>query len=219
MTYKLLEGDALIQLQFVKAESIDTVFTSPQPPESYDQMLRLEQIMLQLPRVLKETGSIWINLGDQHNDDGVLTLIPQRFVYDMVVEHNWKLRGEIIWDRNAQSFDYEDKRRYRRDHEYLYWFVRHVGKHYFDRESLKHDSSIITTRYNKPQEGVFESGFPLDLIEQTVLPTTPPGGRVLDPFCGTATTGVVALQNRREFLGIEANPKLIDKINDRLSSV
>jgi site-specific DNA-methyltransferase (adenine-specific) len=217
--YKLLEGDALIQLQFVKAESIDTVFTSPQPPESYDQMLRLEQIMLQLPRVLKETGSIWINLGDQHNSDGVLTLIPQRFVYDMVVEHNWKLRGEIIWDRNAKTFGYEDKRRFRRGHEFLYWFVKDVNKHYFLENAPHNYGDVITSTYQPARPGVFESGFPTDLIARTAIYTTPEGGRILDPFCGTATTGVVALNNGMEFLGIEANPMLIDKINDRLSNI
>jgi site-specific DNA-methyltransferase (adenine-specific) len=223
MTYKLLEGDALIQLQFVKAESIDTVFTSPQPPESYDQMLRLEQIMLQLPRVLKETGSIWINLGDQHTDDGVLALIPQRFVYDMVVEHNWKLRGEILWYRPS-PFDWGGwaTRRFKRTHEFVYWFVKDVNKYYINTEmssAVNLESDVITTKYHEPRQGVFESGFPTDLIEKTAILTTPSNGRILDPFAGTATTGVVALTHNREFLGIEANPKLIDQINDRLSEI
>jgi DNA modification methylase len=209
-------GDAIRELPNVKAESIDTVFTSPEPPYNYQQLLDLEAIMLQLPRVLKETGSVWVNMGDVHNDDGVLTLIPERFVYDMVVEHSWKLRGTVIWHRNANTFDYDDKRRFRRDHEYLYWFVRHVGKHYFSPDIPNNTSSVITTRYDNPRPEVFESGFPLDLIEKTVIPTTPYGGRILDPFAGTGTTGVVALKHGREFLGIEANPMLIPKIERRL---
>src|SRR5690349_24922059 len=92
--FKILPGNALFELQSVKAESIDTVFTSPEPPYNYQQLEELEQILLQLPRVVKQTGSIWVNMGDVHNDDGVLALIPQRLVYDMVVEHGWQLRSE-----------------------------------------------------------------------------------------------------------------------------
>lgn len=218
--FKILEGDAHLQLQLVKAESIDTVFTSPEPPYTYEQLLRLESVMLQLPRVLKDTGSIWVNMGDQHNDNGVLALIPERFVIDMVTIHDWQLRGSLIWNRNAQTFDYEDKRRWRRDHEYLYWFVKDVKQHYFDpiQETYPHPD-IITSTYKPPESGTFESGFPEDLIWHTALNTTPPNGRILDPFCGTGTTGKVALESGREFLGCEANSALIPKIIKRLNDV
>lgn len=39
-----------------------------------------------------------------------------------------------------------------------------------------------------------------------VLAGCPRGGIVLDPFFGSGTTGVVALQEEREFIGIELNP-------------
>lgn len=49
--------------------------------------------------------------------------------------------------------------------------------------------------------------FPPDLVEPMVLAGSPPaGGVVLDPFAGTATTGVVALRSGRRFVGIELNP-------------
>ena len=216
--FKILEGDSNLQLEFIKAESIDTVFTSPEPPYNYNQLQYLEMIMLKLPRVLKPTGSIWINLGDVHNSDGVLTLIPERFVHDMVIDYDWQLRNSIIWDRNAQTFDYEDNRRWRRDHEYLYWFVKDVKKHFIVERTWA-DPDVIRVAYEPPQPGTFESGFPEKLIEQTALITTPPGGRILDPFCGTGTTGVVALNWHREFLGIEANPSLIPKIKERLNNI
>jgi DNA modification methylase len=217
-SFKILLGNAAFELQSVKAESIDTVFTSPEPPYNYLQLQELEEIMLQLPRVLKPTGSIWVNMGDVHNDDGVQALIPERFVYDMVIEHGWKLRNTVIWNRNAASFDIGDSRRFRRDHEYLYWFVKDVKKHYWP-ELAWTVPDVTTTRYEFPREGVFESGFPESLIEQTAIMTTPPHGRILDPFCGTGTTGVVALKHNREFLGIDANPLLIPKVNERLTSI
>lgn len=221
--FKILEGDAQLQLAFVKTESIDTVFTSPEPPYNYDQLQKLEKIMLALDRTVKPTGGIWVNLGDVHNSDGILTLIPERFVYDMVVIYGWQLRNSIIWDRNAETFDYEDRRRWRRDHEYCYWFVKDVKQHYWPYTSHEDDEGpepdVMVSSYQQPRPGVFESGFPIDLIWRTAGQTTPEGGRILDPFCGTGTTGVFALENGYEFLGIEANPKLIPKIKERLNNI
>ena len=218
--FKILQGDALLQLQFVRTESIDCVFTSPEPPVMYEELLQIELIMQQLPRVLKQTGSIWVNMSDYHNVDGILAAIPERFLYDMVVEHGWKLINTIIWDRTASLYpcDFDSARRFRRDHEYLYWFVKDVDRYYFKPDANASDigHSVISIRYEEPKQGVFESGFPTELIERTALLTTPPGGRILDPFAGTATTGVVALQAGRQFLGIESNPALIPKINKRL---
>lgn len=51
--------------------------------------------------------------------------------------------------------------------------------------------------------------FPDELARRCILAGAPEGGLVLDPFCGRATTGVVALQLRRYFLGIELSPSSI----------
>jgi DNA modification methylase len=45
--------------------------------------------------------------------------------------------------------------------------------------------------------------FPKDLPEQCIKAGSRPGDVVLDPFCGSGTTGVVALQLGRRFVGIE----------------
>lgn len=46
---------------------------------------------------------------------------------------------------------------------------------------------------------------------------TMPADIVLDPFCGSGTTGAVALQHNREFLGIELNPAYIELAHTRIS--
>lgn len=51
--------------------------------------------------------------------------------------------------------------------------------------------------------GDHSSVFPEALIEPCVRAGCPTGGRILDPFCGTGTTGVVALTHQRRFVGIE----------------
>lgn len=39
---------------------------------------------------------------------------------------------------------------------------------------------------------------------------------VLDPFCGSGTTGVVALRHGRSFIGIELNPQYVTMANNRI---
>lgn len=61
--------------------------------------------------------------------------------------------------------------------------------------------------------------FPEKLIEPCILAGCPEGGRVLDPFFGSGTTGRVAMKYNRWFTGIELNPKYIGLAHRRTSSV
>ena len=45
--------------------------------------------------------------------------------------------------------------------------------------------------------------FPEKLVENCLLASTKENDYVLDPFCGSGTTGVVSIKNRRNFIGIE----------------
>jgi site-specific DNA-methyltransferase (adenine-specific) len=47
---------------------------------------------------------------------------------------------------------------------------------------------------------------PVDLMHQIVRKCTDPGQLVLDPFCGSGTTGVACLREGRRFLGVELSP-------------
>jgi DNA modification methylase len=48
-----------------------------------------------------------------------------------------------------------------------------------------------------------------------MLAGCPEGGVVLDPFSGAATTGIVAVQHGRRYIGIELNPEYIELANRR----
>ena len=50
-------------------------------------------------------------------------------------------------------------------------------------------------------------------------PGTPIPATVLDPFCGSGTTGVVALSLGRRFLGIELNPEYVKMAERRIGDV
>ena len=60
--------------------------------------------------------------------------------------------------------------------------------------------------------------FPEELIEPMILAGCPKGGIVLDPFMGSGTTGVVAKNNNRYYIGCELNPEYIKIAEERLSN-
>ena len=51
---------------------------------------------------------------------------------------------------------------------------------------------------------------------QCILAGCPDGGIVLDPFSGSGTTGVVALNNNKKYIGIELNPEFAELSHQRI---
>lgn len=64
----------------------------------------------------------------------------------------------------------------------------------------------VWTVASEPYSGAHFATFPTKLIEPCILAGCPAGGVVLDPFFGSGTTGQVAQQLGRKFIGIELNP-------------
>ena len=60
--------------------------------------------------------------------------------------------------------------------------------------------------------------YPPDLIRPCVLAGCPPDGIVLDPFFGAGTTGLVAKQEGRHYIGIELNPGYVEMAEARIQS-
>lgn len=68
----------------------------------------------------------------------------------------------------------------------------------------------------QPFPGAHFATFPPKLIEPCILAGCPPDGIVLDPFHGAGTTGMVALQQGRKYIGIELNPEYVELSLPRL---
>lgn len=68
-------------------------------------------------------------------------------------------------------------------------------------------------------KGNHTATFPEALVEPCVLAGCPVGGTVLDPFCGTGTTGAVALRHGRSFVGIELHAEHVATSRRRLAAV
>ena len=115
---RLLIGDALTELRKLPDASIDMVLTSPPyfrlrdygrdeqiglEPHVDDWVRRLLPVMRELRRVLRPTGSLWLNLGDTfatHPREGAerksLLLGPERLALAMAAD-GWVLRNKIVW--------------------------------------------------------------------------------------------------------------------------
>lgn len=58
--------------------------------------------------------------------------------------------------------------------------------------------------------GAHFATYPPQLVEPCILSTSRPGDLVLDPFSGSGTTGMVALQHGRRYVGIDLNTEYLD---------
>ena len=65
-------------------------------------------------------------------------------------------------------------------------------------------------------KGAHFATYPKELISPCITAGCPKGGIVLDPFFGSGTTGVVAIENGRHFVGIELNPEYVKIAQDRI---
>lgn len=59
---------------------------------------------------------------------------------------------------------------------------------------------------NRPVANNHPTVKPVDLMRYLVRLVTPGGGTVLDPFCGSGSTGVACVMEARNFIGIEMSP-------------
>lgn len=93
---------------------------------------------------------------------------------------------------------------------------------YYD---LKTDEVMYTNKKNKRSvwtvstksfKGAHFATFPMDLIEPCVLAGCPEDGVVLDPFAGSGTTGIVAVNNKRNACLIDLSAEYIDIAKKRI---
>lgn len=84
---------------------------------------------------------------------------------------------------------------------------------------LTRNKRSVWTVPPQPFKGAHFATFPEKLVEPCILAGSRPGDTVLDPFCGSGRTGIVALKHGRDFLGIELNPDYVLLAVDALSAV
>jgi len=75
----------------------------------------------------------------------------------------------------------------------------------------------VWTVTTKPFKEAHFATFPPEIPELCIKAGCPLGGTVLDPFFGAGTTGMVAKQLGRDFIGIELNPKYCEMAKRRIA--
>jgi site-specific DNA-methyltransferase (cytosine-N4-specific) len=85
-----------------------------------------------------------------------------------------------------------------------------------DEDNLEIDYWDIPT---KPSNENHYASYNTKLISKPILAGCPKGGIILDPFCGTGTTGVLALDLRRRFIGIEGKEEYVKIANKNISLI
>ena len=83
----------------------------------------------------------------------------------------------------------------------------------------KRNKRSVWTVTTKPYKGAHFATFPPDLIEPCILAGSAADTLVLDPFSGAGTTGVVAVQHGRRYIGIELNPVYLEMSRKRIQLV
>lgn len=75
------------------------------------------------------------------------------------------------------------------------------------------------TKPSEKTEGKHPTQKPEYLLERIVLASTEEGQVILDPFCGSGTTGVEAVKYGRKFIGIDVNEEYMEISKKRLEKV
>lgn len=212
------------------ANSVDVIFTSPNPIRTYADFLDIILILGQeCRRVLKPTGSMWVHMEDAYNDKGSLMRWPAKFSMEMVTEYDWVLRTERIWHAPVgdQNFYNEgrviDNNRLILDHSYCFHFTNCRYGYYNSFDDFGgQPCSIFTEKQRVLGPDEYASAFSMELVKQSLLMSCPKGGTVMDPFMGSGTTGVVTLGMKDrgyKFIGIEKDERRATVTTQRLRNV
>lgn len=134
-----------------------------------------------------------------------MLLIPARFAIAMQ-DVRWILRNDLIWHKPNVP-PRPEKDRLRLAHEHFFHFVKRPkegrAKYYYDLDEVEDGArDVVTTSARSGQDG-HSATFPVDLIRPRILSSCPPGGLVLDPFCGSGRSLVTAAESGRRAIGFE----------------
>jgi site-specific DNA-methyltransferase (cytosine-N4-specific) len=210
-----------------------------------DYIKSLVEVFEEVRRVLRDDGTFWLTIGDSYTSGGRtwrapdkknpgramdirpptpeglkskdLIGVPWKLAFALQ-EAGWYLRADCIWNKpNCQPESVKD--RPTRCHEYVFLFTK-SEKYLYDNKAVRGPNhrnlrtvwDINTQPYNEAHFATY----PPALVEPCITLGSRPGDLILDPFLGSGTTGLVALQMSRRFVGIELNPSYVAVAEKRL---
>ncbi len=144
-----IQGDALDVLRRCPPGIFDFAMTSPPywgkreyhgggiglEPDYRDFISGLLQVFAEVKRVLKESGSFWLNIGDSYSEKRLLG-IPWRLAIKMIDEQGWTLRNSVVWNKVKGGPD-NTLDRLRNVHEDVFHFVKQPRGYYYDADAVR----------------------------------------------------------------------------------
>ena len=221
--------------------SIHLMITSPpyNVGKEYDNDLTLDEYLELLTSVFSETykklvtgGRACINIANI----GRKPYIPlHAMVIETMLDLGFLMRGEIIWDKSASgggscawgSWMSASNPVLRDDHEYILVFSKESyskNKAQTKRDTIDKDDFIQWTKsiWTFPAVNAKRIGhpapFPIELPHRLINLYSYEGDVVLDPFCGSGTTCIAALQNKRNYIAYDINEDYIKLSQKRISN-
>ena len=222
-------------------ESVHLMITSPpyNVGKEYDEDLSLDEYLKLLSDVFSETykklvtgGRACINIANI----GRKPYIPlHAMVIEIMMDLGFLMRGEIIWDKSASaggscawgSWMSASNPVLRDFHEYILVFSKESyskNKNQEKRDTIEHDDFIQWTKsiWTFPAVNAKKIGhpapFPVELPHRLINLYSYEGDIVLDPFCGSGTTCLAAIQNNRKYIGYDIKREYIDLAEKRISN-
>lgn len=142
-----IQGDSLEVLKTIDDESIDCCVTSPPYwgkrqyesggiglETSYGEYIdSLFAIICEVQRVLKPSGSFWLNIGDTYCNKS-LQGIPWRVALRMI-DSGWILRNDVIWNKQKGGMC-PQKDRFGNIFENFFFFVK-SNRYYFNADAIR----------------------------------------------------------------------------------
>ena len=167
--------------------------------------------------VLKPNGSIWIS-GSMHNIYSVGLALEQE---------GFKIINNITWQKTNPPPNMAC-RCFTHSTETVLWAQKNDKKsrHLFNYELMKKINNgkqmkdVWTgplTPLSEKKHGKHPTQKPVYLLERILLASTVEGNVVLDPFCGSSTTGVACKYLKRNYIGIDNNLEYLQLSAERLS--
>lgn len=227
------------QMNELPDNSVHLMVTSPpyNVSKDYDQNLSLNEYLALLERVLKEVkrvlvggGRVCINIANV----GRKPYIPlTMYVNQIMLNLGFFMRGEIIWDKSASSgvsmawgsYKSASNPVLRDTHEYILVFskgdfkrekkgkVDSISKENFIQwsKSIWHFNAVSAKKIGHP------APFPVELPKRLIEFYSFENDIILDPFMGSGTSALAALELKRNYIGYEISKEYIDLAKKRIN--
>jgi len=180
----------------IKKGSIDVIMTDPPYPEEY--LPLYEDLAKVGAELLKPGGSMLVMVGQSYLPE-IFNLMTPHIKYHWTVAYLTPGGKSVqLWKRKVNTF-----------WKPVLWFVK--GEYVGDWNGDVVSSDVNANEKELHEWGQTESGM-ARLIEKF----TRPNDLVYDPFVGSGTTGTVAVQLKRRFLGTDKEAGEVTKTEGRL---